>query len=345
MGDLGGARKWTVLAGFSLLLSAHPARAASEEERAGARSAATQGETAFNQKRWADALDLFSRAESLVHSSVHLLFKARALAELGQLVKARETYVEITREESTKPSASLTKSQAAAQQELAALEPRLANVTVQVSGPGAADATVTMDGAKVPRALIGLSRPVDPGEHRFQASGSGVESGEAVLAVKEGGSGTVVLQLKPLPGAPEPTPAAAAVVAPPLSGEATPVDTSNKPGNGLRVGSYVAFGVGAVGLALGTVFALSAKSKYDDANALCPSFPCSLTQRQSDQRTQLGKDADSKKTLSLVGFIAGGAGVALGTTLFVLSNNQKNPERAQLESWVGLGALGLRGKF
>src|SRR5260221_11075432 len=114
MGDLGSARKWTILAGFWLILSSHPARAASEEDRAGARAAATQGEAAYNQKRWADALDLFSRAESLGHSPLHLLFKARALAELGQLVKARETYLEIPREESAKPSASRTQSKAAA---------------------------------------------------------------------------------------------------------------------------------------------------------------------------------------------------------------------------------------
>ena len=72
------------------LLSVRPAFAASDEEKAGARAAATQGQAAYEKKNWAEALDLFTRAESLVHSPVHLLYKARALVQLGQLVKARE---------------------------------------------------------------------------------------------------------------------------------------------------------------------------------------------------------------------------------------------------------------
>src|SRR4051812_34721422 len=95
------------------------ARAASEEDTLGARAAATQGATAFDQKRWADAIDLFGRAESLVHSPVHLLFKARALVQLGQLVKAHETYVAITREPApATPSPALTNAQEAARTEL-----------------------------------------------------------------------------------------------------------------------------------------------------------------------------------------------------------------------------------
>src|SRR5882724_9989306 len=80
------------------ILSAKPASAATEEEKAGARAAATQGERAFEAKKWAQALDMFTRAESLVHSQVHLLFKARALVQLGQLVKANETYLSMTRD-------------------------------------------------------------------------------------------------------------------------------------------------------------------------------------------------------------------------------------------------------
>jgi len=44
-----------------------------------------------------------------VHSPVHLLFKARALIQLGQLVKARETLLEITREQADKPSPARTR--------------------------------------------------------------------------------------------------------------------------------------------------------------------------------------------------------------------------------------------
>jgi hypothetical protein len=340
--------------GLCGLLCAGPAHAATEQEKAGARAAATQGQAAFDQKRWADALDLFTRAESLVHSPVHLLYKARALVQLGRLVEARETYVEVTREPApATPSPALTKSQDAAHDELAALQPRLANVLIKVVGPGAADAVVTIDGTKLPSALVGISSPVDPGTHKFQATGQGVQSDVAALILKEGGSETVSLELKPAPGVVAP----GALVAPPVGALATPngtttaapgPDLSPAPahhGSGLRIGSYVAFGVGAAGLAVGTVFALTAKSKYDDANALCKSFPCDLTRAQNDQRTKFSKDGDSAKTLSLVGFIAGGVGIAAGATLFVLSNKKSEAAQAEVHPWIGLGSVGLGGKF
>jgi hypothetical protein len=324
------------------------ASAASEEDKAGARAAATQGETAFNAKRWADAVDLFTRAESLVHSPVHLLFKARALIQLGQLVKARETLLEITREQADKPSPALLKAQDSARLELTTLEPRLAAVVITVQGPGAATATVTMDGAKVPPVLIGLSHPVDPGEHHFEAAGNGVHSNVVTLALKEGGTGSVALTLSPVATAsalPVATPASSgpssALAA---NGTAASDSGSSSHGNGLRVASYVAFGVGAVGLAAGTVFGVSAKNKYDDGNALCKTDPCNLTTAEAARRTQLGKDGDSAKTLSLVGFIAGGVGIAAGAALFVLGSKTE-PTQAGVQAYVGLGSLGLAGKF
>ncbi len=182
-----------------------------------------------------------------------------------------------------------------------------------------------------------------------------MQSDAVALVSKEGGSDTVSLELKSAPGvvSPEPPPAVAQVspgaapAAPPNN--APPVSDASAPvahhGAGLRVGSYVAFGVGAVGVAVGTIFALTAKSKYDDANALCKSFPCNLTRAQANQRIQFGKDGDSAKTLSLVGFIAGGVGVAAGATLFVLSNKPSEAGSAGVEPWIGLGSAGLGGRF
>ncbi len=338
---------WAIWAGFvavSMLAAERSAEAATAEEKAGARAAATQGEAAFDAKRWAEAVDLFSRAESLVHSPVHLLYKARALTQLGQLVKARETFLEIVHDQSSSPA--LAKAQESAKTELSALEPRLVNVDIKVDGPGAANANVTMDGEAVPSALIGISHPVDPGEHKFQASSSGAESDPVMFSMKEGGTGTVTLTLHALAGAEAPV-APAADTAPAVAPASPPLAdaTTSSGGTGMRAGAYVALGVGVVGLAAGTLFALKAKSKYDDGNALCASDPCSLTRAQADQYTQFGKDGDSAKTLSLVGFIVGGVGVVTGTTLLVLSGHKSEASQARVEPWIGLGSLGVNGKF
>src|SRR5688572_12247306 len=69
-----------------------------DEQRAAARSLATEGATAFNEGRYQDAVDMFTKAESLLHAPPHLLFLARSHAKLGQLVKAREAYMKVVKE-------------------------------------------------------------------------------------------------------------------------------------------------------------------------------------------------------------------------------------------------------
>jgi len=333
------------------LLRVSPAVAASDEEKAGARAAATQGQAAYDNKRWAESLDLFTRAESLVHSPVHLLYKARSLAQLGQLVKAREAYLSITREEATSSSPAVVKAREDAAKEVALLEPRLANLTVRVDGPGAAEANVLMDGVKVPIALVGVARPADPGQHTLQATSTGAAADAQTVVLKEGASATVTLQLKPTPGASPGLPpgtAEPAIASPPLATSAA-VDASSAPqsSNGLRTSSYVAFGVGVAGVAVGTLFGLKAKSKYSDGNELCKNQdPCELSEADAARREQLGKDGDSAKTISIIGFVAGGVGLAAGTTLFILSGKKESESaHASVHPWIGLGSAGLSGRF
>lgn len=333
------------------LLKVSIASAATDEEKAGARAAATQGQAAYEKQRWAEALDLFTRAESLVHSPVHLLYKARSLAQLGQLVKAREAYLAVTRDDSNSTSPAVVKAREDAAKEVAQIEPRLANLTVKVEGPGAAEANVDMDGVKVPIALVGVARPADPGQHTLQATANGAAADPQVVTLKEGGAATVTLVLKPVAGgAPvAPPPTAEPAASPPMT-TAAAADTNSAAqsgGNGLRTASYVSFGVGAVGLVMGTVFALKAKSKYNDGNALCNGHdPCELSSADAAQREQLGKDGDSAKTLSIVGFAVGGVGVAAGATLFILSGKkQSEPAHAGVHPWIGLGSAGLSGRF
>src|SRR5688500_13346088 len=70
-----------------------------DEQRAGARSVATAGVAAFNGGRYKEAVDLLTRAETLMHAPPHLLHLARAYSKLGQYVKAREAYLRIIKEQ------------------------------------------------------------------------------------------------------------------------------------------------------------------------------------------------------------------------------------------------------
>lgn len=347
------------LAAVALLLAtplvSETAGAQSDENRSGARAAATAGGNAFLEGKWEQAIDMFTRAESLVHSPVHLLYMARAHEKLGQLVRAREAYIKITNEDLPKNAPEPYRAaKRDAERELAALEPRVPSVTITVKG--APQATVTMDGQPVPPALVGVPRPVDPGEHRFEANAEGYTAQPVVVRVAEGRSEAAVIELVPT-GAPIPsaTPVAGAA---PGALPPPPEGTPQSPPPGADTGSrgphpltWVAFGVGAVGLGMGTVFALSSKSKVDEANDLCkntgPDGASNWCTAESQAKVNdLDDEARSAKTLAIVGFVAGGVGVGAGLALLLTTGRRdEKAEAPSISPYIGLGAAGVRGRF
>jgi hypothetical protein len=209
-----------------------------------------------------------------------------------------------------------------------------------------------MDGIQVPQALLGVPRPIDPGAHKFQAFADGMQSAASTLEVGEGRNETVVLTLQPMPSgtAPAPMPAMQGDAPPPGGPGPTPPEQDSGGANGLRIGGYVALGVGVVGLGLGTLFALQAKSKVDDANDICGGSgdECRITNpSQESQVSSLDDDARSATTLSIVSFVVGGLGAATGITLLVLSSGRESDGQAALSvaPYVGPGSAGVTGRF
>jgi hypothetical protein len=354
---------------FAACLIAFDASAQSDDERAGARAAAQEGATAFREKRWADAIDLFTRAESLVHSPMHVIFMARAHANLNKLVKARELYNKVIREPlgSNAPKA-FQNAQEEAQKELNDLEPRLPYVTIQVDGAGAQAVSVTQNGVAIPAALIGVPRPVDPGEHEFQALTESLASRPQKITVAEKMRQTVTLKLEPrsavaappvtappTAATPEATgPAAAPTPTPGVPGgdQAPPADSGSGGGKGLLIGSIAAFGVGVAGVVAGVVFMGKASDKESEADDICArnrDAQGRCLARVKPQVDALDDDAQSARTLGTVGFVVGGVGIAGGATLLVLHLTQKPKAAAQtrphVEPWIGIGSAGVRGTF
>lgn len=341
------------------LLTAPAAHAQSDEERAIARAAATEGLQAFQEQRWADAVDLFTRAESLVHAPPHLLYLARSYERLGKYVKARETYQKLARSALTPESPQAfkdAKDQGAA--ELAALEPRIPQLRIKVTGADKPqNLGITVDGEKMPAALIGVSAPVDPGEHKIQATADGYASDVATVSVAEGKKDTVTLELKPggKPASTAPSSGGAASAEPTSqSGQTSAAeDKGAQSGNkGMRIGSYAAFGVGGVGLVLGTIFLLKSRSNRSDADALVNECGprCLKSDPRATQAQDLYDSAGSAQTMSAIGFVIGGVGVAGGVTLFLLSNHKGSSEEkvgvtTTVQPIVGLGFVGARGSF
>lgn len=239
------------------------------------------------------------------------------------------------------------------QRDLATLEAGVVRLTLESDPPGALveDERFPATGSAI-RNSYTLNGPaqigVRAGRHRFTAKlpGRVDQVWEVELSPRQ--QATHVFQLPEIAAA---APVAAPAPAPATQPAPITADTSDiKGSSGLRIGAYVALGVGVVGLGAGTVFGLGAKSKYKEANDLtqdnCPSSgPCELEPALFDEREQLGKDGDRNKTLSIVGFAVGGAAVATGVTLFFLSSKKEQPAAANVKPYWGLGELGVRGSF
>jgi hypothetical protein len=181
---------------------------------------------------------------------------------------------------------------------------------------------------------------VRAGHHRFTASLAGRPDVVWEVDLQPGQTVEHVFTFQAAQAAPGPSSS---------SSGAAPVDAGppDQGENTLRTLSYVALGVGVVGLGAGTLFAVQAKGKYDDANEFCPSFPCDLTRSQANERQDAIDEGDGKKTLSIVGFAVGGVGLATGATLFLLSG--RKPEQAaqgfHVTPLVGINTFGVTGGF
>lgn len=347
------------LLGFS-----SPAFAQSDEQRAGARSLATEGAQAFNEGRFKEAVDLFTKAESLMHAPPHLLFAARAHAKLGQFVKAREAYMKIVKEQLA-PNApqAFRDAQTAAEEERKQVEPHIGRLTIKVEGAeGAKDLVVAVDGQPIPLVLLGVPQPMDPGDHTVTATATGFKVAPVTASLKDAGVGAVSLKMEVDKSVPPPAAAPAAGLAVSTMPSGAPPSDSGAGGNsGMRIGSYVGFGVGAVGIVLGTVFVMKSSAKRKDANEATKTLEsigstsggaCSVgggTCRgdipQAQKVSDLDDQARSAKTLGIVGYVVGGVGVAAGVTLFVLSSKKEESRSAFVAPYVGLGAVGVQGAF
>jgi hypothetical protein len=83
-----------------------------------------------------------------------------------------------------------------------------------------------------------------------------------------------------------------------------------------RTIAYVLGGVGIIGLGIGSVFGVLAKSTYDDAVSNCGS-PSEGTRRCNSTGIAAGDSADRQAAISTLAFVAGTALLAGGVVLFM----------------------------
>lgn len=270
-------------------------------------SLAAEAKASYDRGAWAEALELFARAEEKAHSPVIVLYMARCHRNLGRLVEARELYAKVA-SEALAPGAPepFVTAKADAAEDLRALEPRIPHVTLSLVGIGG-DAVVEIDGRALTEEQRAGRLPLNPGAHAIRALRGGSEIARADVQLAEGADEVVELR------AAAPGPIAPVVPPPESSGQADAASS------GSLAPGLIVTGIGAVAIGAGIVTRVMAFQKVDDVKSRCVDGSC-LAEDESEIDS-----AVTLQTVSTICLVAGGAAVAAGVVLLVVAPGGDEP--------------------
>jgi hypothetical protein len=319
-------------AALAVALCAAPALAQDTDPRSQARELGKKGQDAFDAKNYKESEDDFRHADTLFHAPTLVLGLARALSAEGKVVEAWESYHRIILEAVT-TTPPFARALDEAKTEITSVEGRRARVTISVAGSD--QAHVTLDDAPIKNEALGVERFANPGPHTVKVTAVGFKDVSRDFTLAEGGAQPVPITLEPATG----------------SGVA---ETGTSPGSTAHPGApepggkrslmpaLIGFGVGGAGLVLGAVTGGLALGKHSTLQKECTGSVCpsSASSDLSSYHTM--------GTLSTVGFIVGGVGVAAGAVLLFVgpkSHEAQSPPAAWITPYVGPGSVGAVGRF
>ncbi len=260
------------------------------------------GKALHDAGRIAEACKKFSESQRIDPKLGTLLNLANCHKDEAKFASAWEEYSEAVR---VAKRTSQKDREQLAQGELEALEAVLTRVVINMPSPVQGQ-EVTLDGLAVRAETLGTPLPINPGEHKVEVKAPGHEALTLPL-VAEKSRANLTLEIPALkPATAGKQPAGSGSGTPPPT---PPPATASTSALTMRTGSYIALGVGVVGLGVGTVFGLRSFSKRDEAAPNCPGNVCNKTGKD------LGDEAHSAANISTVGMVVGLAGVATGVTL------------------------------
>jgi hypothetical protein len=321
-----------VLALVSMWSSAALA-APTAKDKQEAKQLATDGHNALTKAHFRDAEMALRRSAELDPNPQTNLALAQALLGQHKLIEASKILHAVV-DGAPPKGAPAKKAVDAAKKTLADVEGRIPWIQVTVAGPAPGNAKTLVDGQETDATS---EVPIDPGEHVVAAEADGFERIERKVTIEEGGHQKLNISLTREAGSA--SPAAATHEDQPTSG------------GGTAVPAVIAFGVGAVGLGIGAVFGVMAfneKSKAADSR--------DEYQRTGSKDAQLRfqnalSTSKTNGTVSTVGFIAGGVGVAAGVVLLLTLSGSSKPsapteaDKAYIRPWASPDRVGVAGAF
>jgi hypothetical protein len=329
--------------------------AQSAGNKAAAEALFEEGKALMQSGEYARACEKFAASRNLDEGTGTLLYLADCYERVGRTASAWAMFRE---------AASIAGAQGQeSRQKLAAeraknLEPGLVRLSVVVAPTNESllGFEVRNDGIPIPAAQFGSAIPVDPGDHRIEASAPGKRMyAESIRANK----GNVRVEVPPLADIAHSTSSisgsahspdqlravnGSVAVTPTATKESVPAhgEARHNQGATLRGLSYVSGGIGLVAVGLGSYFGLSAISKNKESKDKCPSSP----ELCSEQGVSLRDDALAQARLSNIAFAAGGVALAAGLVLYLSAPTGASSEVALAPS-LGLNhaQLSARGSF
>jgi hypothetical protein len=219
-----------------------------------------------------------------------------------------------------------------AKEHAAKLEPLLAHATFFVPAEAKVHGlTLKLDDDEpIESAAWGTRVPVDPGKHVLEISAPGKITAKRTFVVASG-------------------PNDQDVVVTPLTDAPHTVSITTEDADALRTRRMIGFAVGGVGIgavAVATIFGITAIGKNNDAVDRCPSDHCKSQKDVSSSTSDLSS-SKSSATVSTILFFAGGAAVAGGLALVILSRpkNLESAMRVDMRLNVHAGGLSLSGAW
>jgi hypothetical protein len=209
----------------------------------------------------------------------------------------------------------------AASEHIAAIEPKLPWLTVEVSAPSDGQ-SVTLDGGALGSAAWGTALPLDPGSHQLSATAPGRKPWDGEVSVKLGEKKSLSVPELEI----DEQAAAAGKSGETADQPASEGDASTSGGSGKRALGYVLGGVGVVGVGVGAVFGFQTLSKRNESDGECPTDTTC-----SDRGVELNNQAQTAAWVSNIGIGVGVLSLAVGTYLVLSSGDSDAPEAARVE--------------
>ena len=294
------------------------AGAASPENRAAARQHLSQAEELKKKGQLAEACKHFEEVERLDPQLPTLMELAECSEQLGKLVEAQGQW-SLARDRAKhdeKPQ-----SRARAEARLAAVQKRLAHLTLQLAANAPAGAQVLRDDVPLEAASLASALPMDPGDHVILVRLAGHDDAKFPVKLGEGDNQTLAIAVGPATGsqgsAPPPPPSSpppSLSPLPPSSPQAAPESTkqdmpaSTSWWTGSRKAGVILGSAGIAGIGAGSALYV-------------------LGKRDADKRSST---YDERLAFGGISLASGGVLLVTAVVLFASASSDEAPQHARL---------------